>query len=59
MLRWFGHVESMSESCLTKGNKADMSDNTGRDALEGHTLTLLVKFFRKVWCVVLATGVPV
>ena len=31
----------------------------GGDALYGHTLTLLVRFFRKVRCVVLATGVRV
>ena len=29
------------------------------DALEGHTSTLLVKFFRKGRCVVLSTGVRV
>ena len=29
------------------------------NALEGHTLTLLVRFYRKVWFVVLATGVCV
>ena len=29
----------------------------GGDTLQGHTLTLLVRFFRKVTCVVLATGV--
>ena len=30
MLRWFGHVERMSESCLTKGiYKADVSGNAG------------------------------
>ena len=31
MLRWFGHVERMSESCLTKGiYKAHVSGNTRR-----------------------------
>ena len=31
MLRWFGHVERVSESRLTKGiYKADVSGNTGR-----------------------------
>ena len=60
MLRWFGHVETMSESCLTKGFcKADVSGNAGRVSLEGHTWALLVRFFRKVRCVVLATVVRV
>ena len=44
--------------------KADVSGNTGSwatlgHALEGHTLTLLARFYRKVRCVVLATGVRV
>ena len=34
MLRWFGHVERMSESRLTKGiDKADVSGNAGRRLL--------------------------
>ena len=33
--------------------------NAGTDALEGHTLTLLVRFYRKVRFVVLVTGVHV
>ena len=33
LLRWFGHVE-----------RADVSGNAGRGALEGHTLTILVRF---------------
>ena len=38
----FGHVERMSDSRLTKGiYKADVSGNAGKDAVEGHTLTLL------------------
>ena len=63
MLKWFGDVERMNRSRLTKGiYKADVSDNAvraGGDALEGHTLTLLVRFFTKIKCVVLATGVRV
>ena len=60
MLKWFGHVERMSDSRLTKGiYKADVSGITGSAALGGHTLTLLVGFFRKVRCVVLAIGVRV
>ena len=49
MLRW------MSERRLTKGiYMADVSGNAGRGR---PTLTLLVRFFRKVGCVVLVTGV--
>ena len=33
MLRWFGHVETMSES-----RKADVSGNAGRGALVGHII---------------------
>ena len=59
MLRWFGHVERMNERRLTKGiYMADVSGNAG-DALERPTLTLLVRFFRKVGCAVLVTGVLV
>ena len=39
-----------------KGCK-DVSGNAGTDALEGHTLILLLRFYRKVRFVVLATGV--
>ena len=49
----------MSEKGLTRGiYNADLCEVTpGKDALEGHTLTLLVRLFRKVKCGVLATGV--
>ena len=60
MFRWFGHVERMNERRLTKGiYMADVSGNAGRDTLERPTLTLLVRFFRKVRCAVLVTGVLV
>ena len=49
ILGWFGHVERMSESRLTKGGNAGALD----------PLALLVKFFRKVRRVELATGVRV
>ena len=40
MLRWFGHVERMSESRLTKGiiYKADVSGKAGRRRVAGGVL---------------------
>ena len=41
MLRWFGHVERMSESLLKKGiYKANVSGNAGRGRPRGHTLII-------------------
>ena len=60
MRRWFGHVKRMSESRLTKGvYKADVSGKTGRARPRGIYIGLMVKFFRKVRCIVLVTGVHV
>ena len=48
----------MSASRLTKGIYKAVA-TLGGDALEERALTLLVRFFKKIRCVVLATGVRV
>ena len=54
------HVERMSESRLTKDiYQADMSGNAGRGRPRRTYMNLLVRFFRKIRCVVLATGLRV
>ena len=48
MLRWFCHVERMSESRLTKGiHKADVSGNTGRGRPKRTYVDLLGELLQK------------
>ena len=57
MLRWFGRVENMNVTRVTKGiYKANIRGNPVRGILKIHTLTLLVTSFKTVRCVVLAAG---
>ena len=49
MLRWFRHVDGMSESRLTKGsNKADVSGNPGKGRSRRIHTALISELLREV-----------